>query len=504
MRFATILAILAFAPGGATAQERSIPDDAVVFAEEADAFITTALEQLPEVPGLAMAVVVDDRIVLSRGYGQADIERGVPATADAAYYIASATKPYTALAAAILHERGTIDLDSSLASHLRGGGMDPALVGEGVTLRDLLSHTAGLSNSPVTIRLAYTGEHSPELLWRLLSATEANSAGPGNYEYTNFGYNLLTIILDRELGRTWQDVLQEEIFDPAGLARTTAYASRPGHEGWPLAAPYFGMHPDGLQRVPLVKIDATMQSAGGMMTTADDAARWMLLQLNDGKLDDRQVVPVDVIRTAQTSRVATEREKRGGFGTEGCALGWQIGSYADHQVLHHSGGYPGFRSLISFMPGEKVGVAIFVNEGTVGSLLPDALAAWAYDWWLGRDTASHAEAVAGIAAMRDKFAGRMAQDRERRAARTWALSMDPAAYAGRYSHPDYGTLNVTAESGALAVDLGHLHSVAEPFTKPESMRVEMVPGQGEVMVFVLENGLIAGLDYDGTVFVREN
>ncbi len=497
----TLLALVLLA---LPAHARRAVADAEVFASEADAFIAAALDLLPEVPGLAVAVVVDDQVVLSRGYGMADLEDGVPASGDVDYYIASATKPFTALAAAILHERGDIDLDSSLASHLAGSGMDMALVDDSVTLRDLLSHTAGLRNSPVTTRLAYTGEHTPDLLWSLLSATEANEAGPGAFEYTNFGYNLLTMILDRELGKRWQDVLQDEVFGPAGLVRTTAYASRPATMGWPLAAPYFGMSPDGMQRISLVKVDATMQSAGGMMTTADDAARWMLLQINGGELDGQPVFDATVVRETQSSRIDPGQEERGLFGNTGCGLGWLHGAYSGEHVLHHSGGYPGFRSLISFMPEARIGVTVLVNEGSVGGMVPDALAAWVYDWWLGLDSADHADGIARIAARRDQFKGRIAEDRQRRAEREWALELDRSAYAGRYASNEYGVLEVSLDGVDLHARLGQLHAVAEPFTRPNSIRVEMVPGQGEVLQFVLDdaNGIV-GIDYDGTRFTRE-
>lgn len=474
-----------------------------VFATEANALIASALAEITEVPGLAMAVVVEDRVALARGWGVADIENDVPSTGETLYYIASATKPFTALAAARLHARGIIDLDSSLASHLEGSGMDLELVPAAVTLRDLLSHTAGLENGAMTTRLAYTGEHTPELLWRLLSATEPNEAGPGSFEYTNFGYNLLTLVLERELDQPWQDLLRDEVFAPAGLQRTTAYASLPVAEGWPVAAPYFGMHPEGMWRVPLVKVDATMHSAGGMLTTAEDAARWLLLQLNDGRIDGQQIFDPEVIHETHLSRVEPEDSGRRLFGTTGCGLGWLHGSYAGQEVLHHSGGYPGFRSLISFMPEAGVGVALFVNESSVGNPLAETLVAWAYDWWLESGTETGDEALARVVQMRDRFAERIEAGFAERAQREWALELDRAAYVGRYANSAYGLVEVQVEGESLEVRMGQLHCVAEPFSEPNSIRVELVPGQGEVMRFIVgEDGHVSAMEYDGARFAR--
>ena len=388
------LAIIASSARPASAH-RSL-SDGNLFVAETDSFINALLAQLPEIPSVALAVVIDDQVILTRGYGTADREHHIPASDETVYYIASATKPFTALAAALLDERGTLDLDSSLASHLTDSPMNPQLIAQGVTLRDLLSHTSGLENDPITTRLAYTGEHTPQQLWDLLSSTKANEAGAGNFQYTNFDYNLLTMILDHERGIQWQDLLRNEIFEPAGMKRTTAYASLPVKEGWPMAAPYFGLHPDGIWRVPLQKTDATMQSAGGIMTTPQDAARWMLLQINDGKLEGRQIFDGNLIRESHRSRVTPTDPVHDLFGLTGCGLGWLQGSCADQTILYHTGGYPGFRSLISFMVEPRIGVAVFVNEGSLGGRLMEPLAARIYKWWLGAELASPDEAIAGF------------------------------------------------------------------------------------------------------------
>lgn len=493
---------LAATAGGAAVNPDPRSDAA--FVAVADSLVEGILVAIPEVPGLALAVVADDRVVLARGYGMADPASGLPATGETVYYIASATKPFTALLAAVLHERGALDLDSPLAGHLRGSGIDPTLVAPEVTLRDLLSHTAGLRNGPVTTRLAFTGEHTPDLLWALLSATRANEAGPGVFEYTNFGYNLLTMITDRELGAPWQDLLRNEILAPAGMDHTTAYASQRRREGWPAATPWFGIHPDGMQRVALEKTDATMHSAGGVMTTARDAARWLRLQLTGGLLDGRRVLPAAAVRATQRRCVETADPGRGPFGTTAGAAGWRHGSHGGREVLHHSGGYPGFRSLIALLPDEGVGVAVFVNEGTIGSRLPDLVAPWILDRWLGADAAAVDTVIAEATGMRDRIRAAILGAERRRAERTWNLGLPADDYAGRYRSTELGTLTVARAGDGFTASLGPLVSAAEPFPQADSMRVELVPGQGEILAFAVVDGRIAGVEYEGVRFERSD
>ena len=484
----------------ASAADRRPVMAADTFTATTDSLVSALLRDLPEVPGLAVAVVVDDQTILATGYGSADLELGLATTADTGFYIASVTKPYTALAAELLHARGEIDLDSLLAPHLVGSGIDMTLVDPAVTMRDLLSHQSGLTNGPVTTRLAYTGDHNPDLLWRLLNVTTATSGGSGVFDYGNFGYNLLTLIMDRELGKPWQDVLQDEIFTPAGLNNTTARISRLRAVDYPLAAPYVGLHPDGMWRIPLTKTDATMHSAGGLVTSAHDAARWLQLQLNDGRLDGRQVLPGAVIRETQRIRVTAVDGGRPPFGTEGCGLGWLGGTYAGQTVRHHSGGYPGFRSLMVFLPETRLGIAIFVNEASIGMRLPDALAAWIIDWWLQAEGAQ-TDLVAQFTALRDRFSTGIAADFQKRAKRPWQLTLAREAYLGHYTSSELGELTVSEDGENLVVRLSQLRAVAEPFKRVDTLRVELIPGHGEVVEFVVANGCVSGLIYGGVRFV---
>jgi CubicO group peptidase (beta-lactamase class C family) len=477
--------------------------DSDAFARETDAWMSDALARLEVLPGLAVAVVVDDRVVLARGWGVADREANLPATEETVYYIASATKSFTALAAAILDARGAIDLESSFASHVHGIAIDPALVPEQVRLRDFLTHTSGIENDPIASRLAYTGEHDPELLGRLLAkCAPAEDAPLGAFRYSNAGYNIVTILTDREIGKPWQDLLRDEIFEPLGMKRTTAYVSRVREQAWPMAAPYSGAPVDGNHRIALEKHDDTMQSAGGMMTTARDLGRWLAFQLGDGRLDGEQIVDAAIVRGTRDPLV--EASGRPPFGGDHYGLGWWIGSYRGHELVHHSGGFAGFRSLVSFSPDGRVGVAVLGNEATVGARFVDVAAVWMYDWWLGSSEEERAAPglLDELLAQRVELDARFAAQAEAFAKRKWMLSRPREAYAGTYASDLWGTVEITAENGELVVRAGRLQCVATAFEKPETMRVELVPGTGQVAAFAPEDGAVETLSIGGDVYAR--
>ena len=148
-------------------------------------------------PGMAVAVVHNDDVVYLRGFGFADVETRRRVTPDTVFYIASATKPFTGTAVAILDKQEKLDLDGSLGSYLRRATYHEDIDPESITLRQLLNHTHGIINSgPVTFRVAFSGEHDPELLCELL---RHHGSCDRQFKYGNIGYNVASMAMDESL-----------------------------------------------------------------------------------------------------------------------------------------------------------------------------------------------------------------------------------------------------------------------------------------------------------------
>jgi CubicO group peptidase (beta-lactamase class C family) len=272
-------------------------------------------------PGIAVAIVSGDQVIYRRNAGWADREAQRRVDANTVFYIASTTKPMTALATTLLDRHRIIDLDATVSQLLPdatfGAGVDPSRI----TVRQLLSHTHGINgNGPVSYRAAYSGEIERAAMMRALASHGATQGGTA-FLYNNFGYNLLSLAIDSIARKPWQDVLAERVFRPAGMRSTTARVSEIPRDR--LAMPY-AASPDGLARIPYAKTDNNMQAAGGVVTTAADLARLVIAELNGGRIDGRQVFPADVI--AETQRpVATFSQNMGGIPRFAYALGWQHG-----------------------------------------------------------------------------------------------------------------------------------------------------------------------------------
>lgn len=319
------------------------------------------LDRFPDLgPGYGVVVVTADEIVMNRTQGLRRAATGAPMTSETPIYIASQTKAYMGLLAAWLDAEGVLALDSHITDYwpdLRfPEGVDPA----DWTLRDLISHQVPINAGMITLLEAYVGEVAaadyPALLARHASARE-----PG-FEYDNLGYNIYGAILETATGRTWQDWLDQVIFDPLGMEQTSARTSdfpledlSWGHIWQGEDAGWFEVRP---------KTDAIMQSAGGLVTSTDDMAGWLQLQLR-GAGPQGSGITAAMVSDALTSAVETHQDDRRNaieLPCSGYALGWNICDFEGHALYVHGGGYTGIRTMMAFSPDLGVGIATFSNS----------------------------------------------------------------------------------------------------------------------------------------------
>jgi CubicO group peptidase (beta-lactamase class C family) len=476
----------------------------LAFADELDGHIRRGMERLGTVPGLSVAVYSPDG-VFTRGYGVTDVNTGQSADADTSFYIASSTKPLTSLMLLRLAARGEFDLDAKLAAYAPDAPFAAAARASEVSFRNLLSHTSGISNDAIATRVAYTGQHDPETLWRLLGDCTANAEAPlGAFQYTNTGYNIATVLTDRRIGTPWQDLLQTEVFDALGMRRTSAKMSRAVAGGWKVAKPHMSL-PEGITKVYLEKVDATMQSAGGVIMSANDAVPWLELMIEEGVVRGRRVLPATSIEATRAPLAQTaEGTEFAGYGREAYGLGWYRGPYRDEVMYHHFGGFTGARAHVSYIPARRIGVAAFVNDSGVSPVFTDAVANFVYDRSAGRDDAVSAfdAKLEALVQRRDQLFQRITANRAERAARPWTLTRAKQAYAGAYENRQFGRMEITADGDHLNVSYGVLHSTTEPFTQPDSIRVELLPNSGEAIVFQGDGAQPNALRYNDQTYER--
>lgn len=464
--------------------------------KDIDTFVRKAMDRIEVVPGLSVAVVQGPDVVMTAGYGLADLRTGKAVDADTGFYIASATKAFTALSIAAMAERGELALDAPLKTWI-GKSPLPTDLASSISLNDMLSHRSGLENEPIAFRAAYSGEHTPRIMSALLADTRQGQPY-GTFRYTNTGYNLASTLIEDHFGCDWRAMVDKEVLGPAGMGHTTARIDQARRTMRVAVGHTPG--PDGrIAPSPLQKTNATMQSAGGLISTARDMARWLEIQLNDGVLDGHRVFPPGLVASTHRSLVA-QQTTFGPYVRDGYGLGWQTGRYGDATLIHHFGNFAGSRAHVSFMPARGLGVAVMANEDAVAGELVDLVADYVYDRFAGRpDIEAHYDAeLAALIARRDKRLKGLATSRTERAARPWSLRAPTRTYVGVYENPAMGRIDIAEKSGGMIVKAGAMRALAEAATNPESVRVELIPLTGQIIRFEAPGKLV----YDGQTYVR--
>ena len=454
-----------------------------------DALMGHMIEELDVVPGFSIAVVTPGATVLEKGYGVTAVSDGVPMSADTQVYIASSTKSFTALAVASLAKRGLIDLDTPISNYVPTIAKSAA--GQ-TTLRQLLSHTHGLSEEALTWRTAYSGQYTRELLLTLVENLELSETS-GEFDYSNTGYVITSLVLEHRFNKPWQAIVKEEVLTPIGMNSTTAYVSALD-ERYARPHSWYGVK----NQFPLTKQDNTMHAAGGHFSTATDMALWLQAQLGDGRVDDRQVFSPGLIASTQTPVVSLDADfytyKRHHYG-----LGWYHADYRGQKMLHHFGSFAGYRAHVSFVPELGIGVAVLVNDSSrPGFNLPDLIANYIYDLAAGTDAPEQKarEEIDRIAGMIEPMVGRTPPKRPRNA------PDDEARFAGSYENEKYGNISFSMSQDGLVATYGNLSS-ATTYKEDGSIRMELIPYRGTLGRFIdTEDGKVVSFEFRGARFDR--
>ncbi len=323
--------------GVASAQTAAIPDSI-------DRFLEAELVR-QRIPGMSVAVLRGDSVLLARGYGFANVERHIPATDSTVYMVGSLTKPFTAAAIVLLSQQGRLKLDDPVARYLPEG----KAVWSGVTIRHLLTHTAGI---PQDTTLDWSREYSESE--RVRSAAKPLQFAPGAQQsYSSTGYDLLGVIIHRVTGAPWNDFVRDQIFRP--LEMRTARVN-PDAERLPDRAAGYGLVNDSL-RPNEDPVSRSINSAADccLSFSARDLAGWAR-GLNHAK----------VLGRAGLELSWTPVRLNNG-GTYPYGLGWNLLEQRGYRRIGHSGAWRGSHATFQRYPDFDLTVIVLMNLGQANS-----------------------------------------------------------------------------------------------------------------------------------------
>ncbi len=472
-----------------------------------DRYVNAAKKEIGVPTGTAIAIVKDGEIVYEASFGYANIKEKKKVTNETAFYLASITKPMFALSTLVMEHKGDIK-DSTSMAKMFPKQVFPHIDAEKIQLKNLMSNTAGIENEILVDTLAFTGNHNSEQRHKLMVDTRVNEKNKlGQYQYTNLGFNIASIWAEDYYQQDWQQTIAELIYEPLGMTRTSSYITDAAKKGFEVARPYSVHSIDPREVYPFEKSNVTMHGAGGTVATASDIARFLIAQLNEGKVEGKQIFPANVMKKSHQQLAVTNLQYRD-FIRNGYAWGWYMGPYKDEEMYHHFGGVEGTHTHSSYMLQHNIGLVVLNNESHLSSKLTNAIADIAYTVLLDKGNPEQ-KADLHITEMKNTWAKVKANIKEEFAKtkkinteRVMVLSETKSKYIGKFHNNLWGDLTVELlDTNEFKFTLGELVTVATAYTKTDTMRIEFpVMGRGKVVTFDITKGRVQGLKVLGEYF----
>ncbi|WP_372934377.1 serine hydrolase domain-containing protein [Mariniphaga sediminis] len=303
-----------------------------------------------EYPGVAMAIVKNDEVIYSKGYGVANVEYDIPVTVSTVFHIASVSKQFAGFALATLHHEGRISLDDAIQEYI------PELQIESkITIRQMLNHTSGLRDQWILMALAGWRMDDVitqnQLLKMIYKQKELNFKPGEKYSYSNTNYTLAAQIVHRVTGKTLREWASERIFEPLGMDNTFFYDD---HEEIVKNRAY--SYDDRSGSLKKSNLNFANTGATGLFTTAGDFSKW-LINFNEKNVGNQAIF--DLFTTKGILNNGTEIHY---------ALGVALGEYKGHPVIDHSGVDAGYRSFMMFFPEDTLGIVVFSNIASCNTI----------------------------------------------------------------------------------------------------------------------------------------
>ncbi len=465
-------------------------------AQSIDALVKDTLNQW-RVPGLALAIVHNDRVIYLKGHGVRELGRPESVSADTNFPLASCTKPFTSLAVAMLVGDGKMAWDEPVRKHVPFFHLADPLADADVTIRDLLCHRTGVGGHEL---LWYKAPWGLEERIRKIGKVELEDSFRTRFHYQTILFGAAGYAAGNAAGSDWGTLVQRRILEPLGMKASKPIFPRDAPDQ---ASPHRQNargKVEPIARYPLDQADP----AGSLHASARDLTRFLRFELGDGTWQGQRLLPAEVLHERQRPQMVIRRE---GFAEVmnpvtvqiSYGLGWILQDYRGRLLLQHGGAIDGFRAHLSLVPEAKVGIALLNNLDrgfmnlALSNILIDHLLGLPYrDWnayYLDIQTKDQAN---------EKERSRLLRADRKPGAKP---SLPLPAYAGKFTDTAYGTCTITVDKGLLNWSWGDWHCPLEYLEEDTFVANAegLVDGSAE---FRVEGNQVVSVKIIGRVFRR--
>jgi CubicO group peptidase (beta-lactamase class C family) len=428
-----------------------------------DATVTRAMKAF-QVPGMAVGIVKDGKLVYAKGYGVRELGKTPPVDADTLFQIGSNTKAFTAAALAILVDEGKIRWDDKVIDFLPQFRMQDPYVTREFTIRDLLTHRSGLGMGAGDLMFFPATDLSRDEIIRGLRFLKPVSGFRSKFDYDNLLYMVAGQIIPAVTGKSWEDFVTERILDALQMRPCAASYDRILDRS-DVAAPHVVVK-GGLQTIPVLNMDA-VGPAGTINCSINGMAKWLETQLAAGKTPTGQqlfsaerseemwsmntIIPVSPLLSTMY---------RTHF--NGYALGWGVQDVLGYKKVAHTGGVLGSVTWVAMIPELKLGVLVFTNQQS--GIAMEAVGDQILDAYLKAPRRDWVEIGSAYGAKRDAAAKTIEDAAAKTEGSSGSPSLTLAAYAGTYRDPWRGDATVRLENDKLVLKISRTNSLEGALT----------------------------------------
>lgn len=489
MKLYALIATAAFvvAPSARAQQKVSARPDLTPL----DGYVERVMKEW-KVPGVAIAVVRNDSVILAKGYGVRAIGGAEPVDANTVFAIGSASKAFTSALVGMAVDAGKMSWDDPVARYLPGFQLHDSYASRSLTLRDAMSHRSGLSRGDLTW---YSGKYTREEVLQRVRYLEPSWSFRSQFGYQNVMFLAAGEAVARALQSDWDALIRDRIFTPLSMARSnTSVRANQGLSN--VSSPHNELR-DTVRVIPWKNID-NIAPAGSINSSVTDMAQWLRLQLAQGKINGKQLITAPVIEEMWTPNTHIRLQgPTGGYLAPGAnvssyGLGWFVQDFKGQLAIHHGGNIDGFSAVVAMLPRKNTGVVVLTNMN--GTPAPNILFPYVFELLLGETpqdwSASYQKMLSG--ARQAASAAEAAAEKSRVAGTKPTHGLD--AYAGTWTDSLYGDVEVLQRDGGLRIEYGSMVGAMEHWHY-DTFRAELDNGAGRSLVtFSLdENGKVAQL-----------
>lgn len=443
----TLVFLLVLLTQKGIAQTDSIPS---FVRDSLDIYVNRALSEW-QIPGVSVGIVKNGKVVLLKGYGVKEL--GAPDKVDenTLFMIGSNTKAFTGTALAMLDAEKKLSLDDKVQKWLPDFTLYDPWVAKETIVRDLLCHRLGFETFQGDF-MYFDSDLTAAEVREKMGKLKPMYGFRSKWGYTNCAFMTAGEIIPKVTGSSWAAYVKEKIFLPLGMNNTLALTSEINTSSNKAAAHtvVYGI----LKKIPYGKID-NLAPAGSISSSVNDMSKWVLMQLDRGKLDGKQIIPASAIGQtwAPNSILGNGGTmfNRGHFSLYG--LGWFLEEYEGRKIVSHTGGVNGFVTSVTLLPEEKLGILVFTNTDANGFY--EALKMEIRDAYLHLPYRNYSKVMLARQKMNDAGDEKEWKLKKDSIDTKPVMALSLSSYAGNYKHDVYGNMTIELKNGKLVATFEH-------------------------------------------------